>query len=297
MSRHWFEQRERGTPFALRLILWIALHLGRTVARSVLYPITLYFYLTAEDQRESSRAYLRRVLERQPGRWQILRHIHCFAATILDRVFLLSDRLQGFDIRIHDTDLLLERMDAGRGCILLGSHLGSFEVLRALASRRRHFPLKVLMYPEHNRSITGILETLNPEVADTVIPLGEVDSLIAVADNLREGWAVGMLGDRAAAGDRVTSCRFLGGEVSFPVGPFLLAAATGAPLILFFGLYQAGARYDIHFELLSERVELDRSRREEQIRRLTQRYADRLAHYTRQTPYNWFNFFDYWNEH
>lgn len=296
MSRRWLEQSERGTPFALRLILWIALHLGRSVARAILYPITLYFYLTAAEQRESSHFYLRRVLGAPPGPLQILRHIHCFAATILDRVFLLTGRLNGLDIRIYDPELLLERVTVGQGCLLLGSHLGSFEVLRVLALRSQRLPLKVLMDPEHNRSITGMLAALNPEVADTVIPLGEMDTLLRVAASLADGAVVGMLGDRVVAGDRMTSCQFLGGTVDFPAGPALLAAATRAPVILFFGLYRGGARYDIHFELLSERVELPRGDRAKEIQRWTQGYADRLAHYTRQAPYNWFNFFDYWNE-
>ena len=55
MSRSWRRQRERGTPGALRLIRWIALHLGRTSARLLLFPITLFFLAVAAPQRRASR--------------------------------------------------------------------------------------------------------------------------------------------------------------------------------------------------------------------------------------------------
>lgn len=43
----WSTQRERGSRNALRLILWIALRIGRAPARALLYPISLYFLLKA----------------------------------------------------------------------------------------------------------------------------------------------------------------------------------------------------------------------------------------------------------
>ena len=39
----WLTRRERGAATAIRLIVWIALHLGRSVTRLLLYPICLYF--------------------------------------------------------------------------------------------------------------------------------------------------------------------------------------------------------------------------------------------------------------
>ena len=62
MSQSWRQQSERGSPFALRLILWIALNLGRPTARLLLYPISIYFLFRAAEQRNASRNYLSLVL-------------------------------------------------------------------------------------------------------------------------------------------------------------------------------------------------------------------------------------------
>lgn len=295
MAHRWYQHDERGSPLALRLILWIALHMGRSAARLLLYPIALYFLLTATNQRRASVRFLKRIAADPPSWKNVVCHIHCFASTILDRVYFLTDRFGLFDIRIHNPRVLLDYADAGQGCILLGAHVGSFEVLRALAVDR-NLPLKVLMYPEHNRAITRILTDLNPAIRDTVIPLGDLFSLVEVNEHLSNGGMIGMLGDRAAENDKVVSCPFLGSEALFPAGPAVLAATTGVPVILFSGLYRGGNRYDIHFEQLSPGVLLARENREDQIKEWTKRFAERLEHYVRRAPYNWFNFYDFWDE-
>jgi predicted LPLAT superfamily acyltransferase len=296
VSSQWTTQRERGSRAALGIILWIALRLGRPSARLVLYPITLYFLIRARSARVASRLYLSRVLGRRARALDIMRHIHCFAGTILDRVFLLAGRYSMLEVRIHNEHLVAERIARRQGFLLLGSHLGSFEVLRALAISREHIPLKILMYPQHNQVITKLLHDLNPEVAESVIPLGTPGTLLAVKEALDDGVAVGLLADRFGAGEGHAVCRFFSDPAPFPTGPVALAAATGVPVVLFFGLYRGGRRYDIHFELLAERIELDRRRRSDELGSWVQRYAEHLEAYVRRAPYNWFNFFDFWEE-
>jgi predicted LPLAT superfamily acyltransferase len=293
----WSSHPERGSSRAVRLILWIALHLGRTPARALLYPITLYFLIKAKPQRCASRQFLSRVLGRPAGLTDVARHIHSFAATILDRVFLLAGRRERLDIRLHRPELVLERVAAGQGFLLLGSHLGSFEVLRALAIDDAQMPLRILMYPSHNRILTEVLHALNPAVSASVIPLDGPQPLLAVKESLDAGYAVGLLGDRHRVGEPSLYCDFLGCPAAFPTGAISLAAVTGVPVVLFFGLYRGGNRYDVHFELLAERIELGpRAQRNRALKQWLQRYADRLAHHTCDAPFNWFNFYDFWEE-
>jgi predicted LPLAT superfamily acyltransferase len=296
VSGDWARLPERGNLLALRLIRWIALQVGRPVGRALLYPITLYFLATAAEARRGSRLYLRRALGRQPDWRDLFRHIHCFAATILDRVYFLTGGLDRFEIDIFGGQRILDQVASGQGCLLLGSHLGSFEALRAIGVNLRRFPIRILMNVEHNQAITGLLEALNPDLAGTVIPVSGPDTLLRVQESMEQGFLVGALGDRVVPGEKTVRCQFFGQEAAFPAGPLLLAVLAECPVILFFGLYRGGNRYDVHFETLAERIVLEPRRRQEQIAGWVQRYADRLEHYARLAPYNWFNFYDYWEE-
>lgn len=296
MSQHWTRLPERGSPLALWLIRWIALHVGRPAGRLLLYPIILYFLVAAGTARRNSRRYLRRALGREPGWREVFRHIHCFAATILDRVYFLTGRLECFQIEIYGGQTIVDQVASGRGCLLLGSHLGSFEALRAVGALSRRFPIKILMNVEHNRAMTRLFDALNPALAQAVIPIGRPETLLAVQESLAQGFLVGALGDRVAQNEKTVRCHFFGQETAFPIGPILLAGLMACPAILFFGLYRGGNRYDIHFEVLGEEIVLEPHRRQEQLKMWTQRYVDRLEHYARLAPYNWFNFYDFWLE-
>lgn len=296
MTTRWTRQSERGSRPLVLLIGWITLNIGRWAARLLLYPITLYFVLTAGEQRRASRQYLTRVLSRQASWWNVARHFHCFAGTILDRVYLVTGDHRRFDVSMHGVEAMLEQVAKGRGCILLGSHLGSFELMRMLAMIDDRVEVKVLMYEDHNATLTRLIYSLNPNFSEMVIPLGGVATLLRVQECLGRGEMIGMLGDRAAESDKTTRCRFLGHEATFPSGPMLLASILKVPVLLFFGLYLGNNRYAVHCELFADEIVMRREHRGEDIQLWTQRYADRLEHYACHAPYNWFNFYDFWGE-
>lgn len=295
---NWKQRPEGGGRFALWLIRSVALAFGRTASRLLLVPITVYFLLVRGPERRASRAFLARVLGRPPRLMEIARHQHCFAATILDRVFMLTDRYRGFDIRVSGLDDIHAQMDKGVGVLLLGSHLGSFESLRVLSLQRPDVSIRVVLDKGQNPAITQMLEALNPKIASTVIDAGQEGTAIvlAIREAAEQGALVGLLGDRARPGEPARACRFLGGTADFPTAPMLIAAALGIPVVLCFGLYRGGARYDLHFETFSERIDLPRKNRVQALAEVQQRYADRLEHYVRLAPYNWFNFYDFFND-
>ncbi|MFZ2161618.1 MAG: acyl-CoA synthetase [Sideroxyarcus sp.] len=290
----WVAKPERSNTLAIRFIVWVALTLGRRVARLFLYPICLYFLLFAGEARTASKKYLRRVLGREPHIGDGFRHIHTFASTILDRVFLLNGRFDKFDVRAH-LDAAAQRMiDSKQGCILLGAHLGSFEITRAYAAEIEGPPASVVMYEENARKLNSVLKAINPDLTQQVIALGKVDSMLKVEQALQRGEFIGILADRGLEqGGASVTCEFLGEQTKFPNGPLRIAYMLKCPVLLMAGVYRGGNRYDLYFEELMDmsKGELPRN---EMIRQAQLRYVARIEHYCREAPYNWFNFYDFW---
>jgi predicted LPLAT superfamily acyltransferase len=291
----WVSLHERGTPVSLEVIAWVALRLGRWLTRVLLYPVIVYFVITTDAARRASYEFLKRARGRSVHWWHVFRHFYCFAATILDRVYLLRGEFERFRVTIGGRELLQRQIETGKGGILLGSHLGSFEVLRTLGVMKRGFPLKVLMDTAHNQNITRFFDALNPRVAGTVIAPDRPDTLIRVRESLDAGCFVGMLGDRVFGADKTAQCQFLGAPATFPAGPIVLAAMMHCPVVLFFGVYRGGNRYEIYFEHFADEIILDRDHRAEETQSWMQRYVARLEHYARLAPYNWFNFYPFWD--
>jgi len=294
-SRDWTEKKERSNPATLQLICWIALHSSRFFARFFLYPITVYFYLTSTQVRISSRNYLKRIAGLTGNPWQVAKHIFYFSSTILDRVYFLTDQFYRFEIKIYGIENIKEQQTSGEGYILLGAHLGSFELLRALAVQDK-IPFKILMYQDHNAMITKIFNSLNPEVAKSVINLANDNAMLEMNECLIAGNMVGMLGDRYVKNDKKITCQLLGSNVEFPTGPVKLATITKVPIIFFCGVYCGKNKYEIHIGKIAEASQLPRSERDNYIKETTQKYVDRIEYYLKKHPYNWFNFYDFWQD-
>lgn len=292
----WLRQQEKSNLAILRLMVWISLTFGRRIGRLVLYGIAAYYVLFATRARRASRAYLQRAL----GRWAEwpdgYRHVLSFASTIHDRIYLLNDRFDLFDIEVVGAEALHASLARQPGALLIGGHLGSFEVLRAVGRGRAGLKVAMLMYEENARKINATLEAINPAATEDIIALGRLDSMLQARERLDQGYLVGMLADRRLGDDPVVSCDFLGAPADFPLGPFRMAAMLQRPVFFMAGLYLGGNRYRIHFEPLGDFTAVARGERAAAIRAVQQRYAERLSHYCRQAPYNWFNFFDFWQK-
>lgn len=295
-AAEWTRREERSNLPILRLMVWISLTFGRRLGRFVLHGIAAYFLAFAPAARRASADYLRRVLGRAPTLAERYRHILAFASTIHDRVYLLNDRFDLFDIEIVGKETIDAAIAAGDGVLLIGAHLGSFEVIRAVGRERTALSVAMLMYEENARKINATLAAINPAATQDIIPLGQPESMLLARDRLAAGDLVGMLADRGLGGDPGRDCDFLGSPASFPTGPFRMAAMLRRPVLLMAGLYLGGNRYRIHFEPLADFTQTERGERDAAIAAAQQRYAARLEHLCRMAPYNWFNFFDFWRQ-
>jgi len=305
----WMQAKERGSDFWLRVMTWLSLLVGRACTRPIVYGIALYFTLFARNARYASRDYLQRCLGRPP-RWRDLyRHILVFSSTIHDRIFLLNNCFDRFELQAFGTDSLHADYNAGKGILLLGAHLGSFEVLRALGRTSPNFRMHMAMYPENARRINRALSAINPQASQEIIALGTLEAMLAISGKLDEGAYVGILADRAiesagAAGATASKptgpsdhreLPFLGMPARFPVGPFRLATLMKRPVYFMTGVYRGGNRYEIHFEKLEDFHTPTSCRRDAQIDLLMKKYVSALERNCRAHPFNWFNFYDFWH--
>jgi predicted LPLAT superfamily acyltransferase len=244
----------------------------------------------------ASKHALRRLLGREP-RWRdSAKHFYYFAVCALDRMYLLTDRRNKFRIEMHRPPEVIDLVQQGKGCLLLVAHIGSFEPMRVVGTNQRKLPLSILMDRKTGKKMVGLMERLNPEMALDLIDasLRGPELILKLKEALQAGRVVCIMADRARADERAFEVDFCGGPVRMPMGPWALAAALGAPVVLGFGLYRGGNRYEAHFELFSQRIQASRAQREVELRTHAQKYAKRLEHYAGSAPYNWFNFYDYW---
>jgi predicted LPLAT superfamily acyltransferase len=295
----WTSQRERSSLPMLILMRRIALAAGRRLSRALLHPIVLYFLVAAADTRRHSRAYLNRALGRKAGWLDVYRHLFTFAATVLDRVYLLREEFGRFKVEASGAETLMQPFANGEGVLACGAHLGSFEALRMIG-HEKGLRVAMIMYEDNARLINDTLAAIAPNAKLHTIALGRVDAMLSLRRWLDEGGIAGMLADRTLPGQgqrsKSVSLLFLGKPARFADGPFRLAAMLRRKVVFMAGLYRGGHRYELRFAELADFSAVTAEGRDAAIRDALVRYVATLETLCREVPYNWFNFYDFWAE-
>jgi predicted LPLAT superfamily acyltransferase len=290
----WIRHRERGSFALLRIMAFVSLHLGRSFSRIPLYGIAAYFFLFAPSARRHSRRFLRLALGRRPRARDRFRQILSFATTIHDRVYLINEQFKLFNITIEGEDLVRAQLESGRGALLMGAHMGSFEVMHSLGRRRHGLKVSMAMYEENAHKINSTLAAINPRVKSDIVSLGRIDSMLNIAERLDHGAFVGVLGDRTLGREPVQAVTLLGERAHLPTGPMRAAAILRCPVFFMAGLYRGRNDYHVVFERVADFSGTPAGVRNVAVHSAIDRYAATLDRYCRAYPYNWFNFHDFW---
>lgn len=292
----WDTQHERGNMFALKLMTWIALHFGRRLSRLVLVPIVAYFFISSPKARQASQDYLQRAGGQSVGKRSVFKHLYTFAAVTLDRIYLLNGRLDLFDIQIKDVNnQALNTASSGAGLILMGAHFGSFESVRCIARDHSNLKMALLMYEENAQNIKRLLHAINPSMQQEIISLGQPRAMLKVNERLNEGALVGVLADRFFGDAESVEVVFLGKKTNFPTGPFRMAAMLNHPVYFMAGIYHGGNRYTINFDPIIN-LARDGSHVQNSAQVAALRYIELLENHCKANPFNWFNFYDFWEK-
>ena len=290
----WITASERGSSWLINFMVWLCQRRRRWLVNLLLYPIVAYFFITGRTAHRASKHFF--MLARGQARWSdYYRQLLCFSRCLVDRVTILIGEADQFEVHPSGREALMEARRDGRGVIMLGSHLGSFEACKLLARDRMDIDIHIVAYFAGSTKIRQALDAINPKLQQNFIDPTEPEAVFRMRDVIDSGGILAILGDRTGIGEKQVTVDFMGEPACLPTGPYYLAAILHCPIFCFFGLRVGHYAYDTYAIKLAEHITLARGQREQQAQRYAQQYADLLADKARKYPYNWFNFYAFWN--
>ncbi|GAB2502164.1 LpxL/LpxP family acyltransferase [Arenimonas alkanexedens] len=301
--RHWADIGETTFVGGTWLLYGVYRLLGRLPFRLCLYPVVLVYWLGSGVARRASRQYLARlqaaegVFAQAPGRRESLRHFFMFAETLLDKMLAIGGHYPRERVTFSGHEAMLAASQAGQGGVIITAHMGCLELMQMAASWRAGLRVTILVHTAHAPRFNRILERINPEASVRLMQVTDFSPSTAMllAERVAAGEFIAIAGDRVPVrGDRTVQADFLGHPAALPAGPYLIAAVLRCPVWLLSCLHHHdGYRADIL--PFSERIMLARGDREAGLTEQAARFAAWMTACLRQSPYDWFNFFPFWD--
>lgn len=314
-EKAWHKQKEKASGFwQMKFMLGTYRLLGTRGMRVLVYPIVFCFYIFAPGVRKFSRSFLSRVAayagRSKPRFFDPFRHVISFAFSMIEKIAAWSGDIDLDNIRFHDDDVgnLIALLEEGKGAIVICSHVGNMEILRALATHNktkvsRKFMVMSIVDFSGTAKFNKLLEDINPESMTHLVSAYDmgIDTVLDLQDRLARGELIVIAGDRTSSTTpgKVESLSFLGEDASFPQGAFIMASLMEAPVYFMFGIREKdmdpGSPYDLHVMKASTEFTGSRKERRAKIRSLIGEYISYLERFACEHPLQWYNFYDFWN--
>jgi predicted LPLAT superfamily acyltransferase len=290
--------KTRGGLAGYKIFIAILTHLGLPFAYFMLRFVALYFFVSGPASFRIFFYFYRRRLAYGVFKsvLAVYKNYYVFGQVILDKMATMG----GLDTRFtfdFDGEQYLKKMVADTsGGLLISAHIGNFEMAGHLLERLET-RINVLMLDAEHRKIKDYLSSFTRK-SFHVIPIGDDNAHVyEISQALRNHEIVCMHGDRFMPGSKTLQCVFLGKEAAFPTGPFYLAMKYGVPVSFVFAMKVSNRHY--HFYATPPKLYVQQksvAKRDDMLRHILADYIAVMEEKIRQYPYQWFNYYDFWNE-
>ena len=297
----WWKKQERGGAFFLRLSLFLAQILPEFILKLIVKIVVWFYYIFSKNERENIAEFRRNLSEFDGAQTlkgtSVFSHFEAFGGAICDKFRVWKGKIKDSELEIIDLERIKsELIGAQKGQILLTAHLGNVEICKALGARVDGFRMVILAYDKNSREFNEVLKHISQNDGSVRMMLvNELDvaAMLELKNIVESGEHIGIMGDRTPlGGDKAARVKFLGKEANFNYGPYLIAGILGVKISSLW-CQKIEGKFRIELVPLASTVKLGRDKAAA-VREYLQIYVRELENRCKQTPVQWFNFFDFW---
>lgn len=302
MSTQWYEVKQSHN-FGYKMMFFVLKIFPASFMRFLAFFVGFFYWLFGAKARRVSKKYLSKV-----GKSSSLKHISSFALNLVENVQSWAGKFSFSDVHWQNDDVhdLVDNINAGKGTIIVISHLGNAQMMKGLAcmgesGTERKMNITTVSDAKISKGFNALLNEINPDSSFNLVSSDDIgpETILLLQERLEQGGVVVIAGDRVSAHTRRNiEIEFLGEKANFPYGVFLLIALLNSPTYFVTGLRQKdfslSPQYDMFVSKNPISFDCSRKEREERIRQTAENYAKNLENLCKIHPYQWYNFFDFW---
>ena len=313
---HWSEEKEvikSNKP--LKFVLWLLKVFPSFLVHAVCYPVALFYVIFLPNIRRYARTYQKNLKAftggKVPKRISAYRQVLNFALCIEEKMEGWLGKVSFDRINLQNDDIgeLIERLKAGKSSVIMASHLGNMELMRSMQDYitglcGRKVPILIIMDLNISANFSKTLTEMNSGYTTNVIDASNFgpDSILRIEEQAEQGALIVAAGDRTSINknEKTITKSFLGKETNFPYGVFLIPALLKMPVYYMFGMREKmsifNPKYNVHIEKSTADFNCPRGERENQINVCCSEFVSKVEKYCIMYPYQWYNFFNFWEQ-
>lgn len=289
--------KTRGGTFGYKFFILLIENSNQKVTYFFLRIVAFYFFLFVRNK--NIKFYFRDIHKLKGLAFQkaLYRNYLMLGEVLVDKIaFLVKPRVH-FTFDYEGEEYLHEMAAGGKGGMLIGAHMGNWELAGNLLDRIDS-KVNVLMLDAEHQSIKALLESHKVlSKFEVILIRDDFSHLIKIREALERNEFVVMHGDRYVDGNGVIELDFMAAKAKFPVGPLYMASKFAVPVSFVYTLKDRATHY--HFYATKPEnfpYPASLKRRREDIRVMVEKYVSNLEFMVKRYPTQWFNYFPFWED-
>jgi predicted LPLAT superfamily acyltransferase len=262
----------------------------------LLYLIVPFFFLFARRRAACIYHYFR---QRQHQGWLQSAHLTfrnhvAFGELLLDRFAIYAGQGKKYSFHVTGQQYWDAANRSEKGCIVVGAHIGNFEIAGYLLGKPEK-KMSCVIYGHEARMMQQYRSrSFGSNNIDLIAIEDDLSHVFLMNEALQRHEIISMMSDRAVSDHKVAEHLFMGARARFPEGAFYIAERHGANMLSVFVMREHGLNYHIYIRPLT--IPEGTEGQHERIDALFAQYVDEMERMLSLYPEQWYNFYDFWEE-
>ena len=290
--------KTRGGLTGYRIFIFLLKNFNLQGAYLLLYFVAMYFVIFVAKARKPMYYYFNTILGFNFFKTAYYLYINnlTFGKVLIDKVALMAGFSNKFTFSF-DGESNLHNMANNNGGLIIGAHIGNWEIAGQLLDRINTRVHIVMLDAEHKK-IKALLDNVMTEKKMDIITIkDDMSHLFQIKEALLKNEIVAIHGDRFLEGSKTMTCNFLGHNAEFPTGPFYIAMKYSKPVTFVSSIKETNKHY--HFLATKPRIYNNSnkiSEREKMLKQMLDKYIKQIEETLSKHPEQWFNYYYFWGE-
>ena len=289
--------KSRGGVWGYRFFIFLIKHTNIKVVYFCIKVVAIYFLVFTN--KVSLYFYFRKIHGYKRGRTikSIYKNYCILGEVLVDKVMVLNGMTSRFTYSFEGEEYLQEMSNGGKGGILIGAHIGNWEMAGQLLDRI-DTRINILMLEAEHEKIRKEMDDFVGNRNFNIIPhKDDYSHLFLISEAVKNNEFVVLHGDRYLPGANTVSTSFMGKPARFPSGPLYLASKNNVPVSFVYTLKDSPTHY--HFYATPGKVFPYPSKlktRKLHIKGMVDEYVSSLENIVSKYPLQWFNYHHFWEK-